>query len=375
MNAHIRSRLLMTLLFCVAACGGGANSVMNGNTQAGSSSVPSAGTAAGTPVQMPAAGGSGAAVQAGQSGTISSPGSAGNAAPATAGSHAGVAASGSGGMAAAGVGGASAPVAGGAAGNVAAGGTGAPATGDCDRACLIGMMQMYLDAVVAHDPTKVPISSTVKMTDNGVAAKPGDGLWKTATALDKDKRLDFADPVMKNVGTHVVVSEGSSPVMYLVRLKVEGMQLTEIETMTVRRANAANSFFTPDNLKPQPVFLQMPDPGKRMTRDQLMMLQEEYLDYLEGKKTGSQIPFDAKCARYENGVQTASGAAFTTQSWSFQVTRRILVIDEEAGITFGMFPFMQSASPLVVGEAFKMMDNKIMMIQAIMSYMPVGDWK
>jgi hypothetical protein len=251
----------------------------------------------------------------------------------------------------------------------------AAASGNCDRACLIGMMQMYLDALVAHDPTKVPISPMVTMTDNGVAAKPGDGLWKTATALDKDKRLDFADPVMSNVGTHVVVNEGTSPAMYLVRLKVENMQLTEIETMTVRRANAANNFFNPDNLKPQPVFLQMPDPAKRMTRDQLTMLQEDYLDYLEGKKNGSQVPFDATCARYENGVQTASGTAFKTQAWSFQVTRRILVIDEEAGITFGMFPFMQSANPLVVGEAFKMMDNKIMMIQAIMSYMPVGDWK
>jgi hypothetical protein len=374
MNASIRPRLTVALLICVAACGGGANSVVNGNARAGSSSVPSAGTAAGMPVQTPAGGSPSLGAQAGQSGTLASSGTAGTSGLAVAGSHAGVGASGSGGVAAAGAGGAGVPVAGGAAGNAAAAGAAAPPT-DCDRACLLKVMQSYLDALVAHDPTKVPISPMVKMTDNGVAAKPGDGLWKTATALDKDKRLDFADPVTKNVATHVVVNEGTSPAMYLVRLKVEGMQLTEIETMTVRRANAANSFFTPDNLKPQPVFLQMPDPAKRMTRDQLMMLQEDYLDYLEGKKNGSQVPFDAMCARYENGVATASGAAFKTQSWSFQVTRRILVIDEEAGITFGMFPFMQSANPLVVGEAFKMMDNKIMMIQAIMSYMPVGDWK
>jgi len=40
-----------------------------------------------------------------------------------------------------------------------------------------------------------------------------------------------------------------------------------------------------------------------------------------------------------------------------------------------MFPFMQSASPLVVGEAFKIIDGKIMMIQAVMGYIPVKEWK
>lgn len=236
-------------------------------------------------------------------------------------------------------------------------------------------MQKYLDAVIAHDPAKVPISPTVKMTDNGVTTKPGDGLWKTATMLDMEERLDFADPTLKNVATHVLINEGSTPVMYLARLKVENMQLTEIETMTVRRGNAANGFFTPANLKPEPAFLQMPDPAKRMTREQLDKLTQDYLDYLEGKKRGNQVAFDAGCKRYENGVATASGlSSFNAQSWSFRVTRRVLVIDEEAQITFGMFPFSQSASALVVGEAFKMQENKITMVQAIMTNMPAKAW-
>jgi hypothetical protein len=188
-------------------------------------------------------------------------------------------------------------------------------------------------------------------------------------------RLDFADPVTNNVGTQCVINEGSTPVLYEVRLKVDASEITEIETMTVRQGDATSGVFDPSKLNPQPVFSQMPDSATRMTRAQLMDLQQQYLDYLEGKRSGSEVPFDTNCARYENGVSTASGAAsFEIQSWRFTVTRRVLIIDEEAGITFGMFPFQQDDDALVAGEAFKILDGKIMMIQAIVAYMPAKAW-
>lgn len=99
------------------------------------------------------------------------------------------------------------------------------------------------------------------------------------------------------------------------------------------------------------------------------------MDYLEGSKRGNELPFDETCVRYENGVATASGvAAFNMQSWAFQVTRRHLIFDVEYGIVWGMYPFMQTDVTLVVGEAFKMMDGKFMMIQAVMGYMPSRAW-
>jgi hypothetical protein len=45
--------------------------------------------------------------------------------------------------------------------------------------------------------------------------------------------------------------------------------------------------------------------------------------------------------------------------------RLIFIFDEEAGIVSGMLPFQMIANALVVGEAFKMVDAKIMMIQAV----------
>jgi hypothetical protein len=246
----------------------------------------------------------------------------------------------------------------------------------CDRACLLAMMQKYLDALVAHDATKIPTASTLKYTENGVVAKLGDGLWTTASMLVAGERLDFADPTAGQVASQLVVNEnGTTPVIYMARLKVVGGEITEIETMAVRQSGAANGFFQPANLKPQPVFAQAIDPSMRMTRDQLTTLMNDYLDYLDGKKTGAMVPFDTNCARYENGVATATGvASFNAQSWSFSTVRRILILDEEAGIVWGMFPFSMTDTSLVVGEAFKMIGGKIMMIQAVMSQMPAKAW-
>ena len=250
------------------------------------------------------------------------------------------------------------------------------AAGTCDRACLLAAMSAYLNALVARDPTKIQTSSMLKYTENGVVIHLGDGLWKTASALVPDERLDFADPTVGQVASQLVVDEnGTTPVIYMVRLKVVTGQITEIESMAVRQGDAANGFFQPSNLKPQAVFTQPIDPSMRMTRDQLTALMNDYLDYLDGTKTGAMVPFDTNCARYENGVATATGvASFDAQSWGFSVVRRILIVDEEAGIVWGMFPFEMTATALVVGEAFKMINGKIMMIQAVMANMPANAW-
>jgi hypothetical protein len=237
-------------------------------------------------------------------------------------------------------------------------------------------MQKYLDALAARAPDKVPAAPTLKYTDNGATAKLGDGLWKTASQLVAGERMDFADTLTGQVGSQLVIDEnGTSPVIYQVRLKVVSGQITEIESMTVRQAGAANGFFTPMNMKPQPVFLQTIDPAKRLTRDQLKAEVAHYVDYLDGKTDASGVHFDTMCARFENGVETANGlSSFQLQRWMFNVTARYLIFDEEMGLVWGMFPFTQGPTALVVGELFKVMDSKIMMIQAVMANIPTTAW-
>lgn len=361
-RALLRSSCTIGVVIAAFSCSCGSSSAASG--AAGSVALPSSGSGAPLAGAGAVTGPSAAAPKPVAAGTN---GSAHNGLQGAAG-HAGNAAPAAGTPATAG------SAAGGGAG--ASGSAAAPVAANCDRACLIAILQNYLDALIAKDPSKLPVASPLKYTENGVEAKLGETLWKTASELVPDARLDFADPVEGQVATQLVVHEnGTTPVLYMVRLKVVARQITEIEAMAVRRQGAANGFFNAMNLVPAPVFLQTIEPAQRMSRDALEALTQEYLDYLEGKKRGSDLPFDMGCKRYENGQATASGvSSFNAQSWSFDVTRRILVIDEEAGITWGMFPFSQAASALVVGEAFKLIDGKIMMIQAVMANMPAKAW-
>ncbi len=54
--------------------------------------------------------------------------------------------------------------------------------GNCDRACLENFVDQYMDALIAHEPKKLPMTARVKNTEDGVRLDPGDGFWRTALA-------------------------------------------------------------------------------------------------------------------------------------------------------------------------------------------------
>src|SRR5215468_5631204 len=55
-----------------------------------------------------------------------------------------------------------------------------PVAADCNRACLEGLINQYIDAVLAHDPKRLPLSADVKYTEQEQVMEVGDGFWKTA---------------------------------------------------------------------------------------------------------------------------------------------------------------------------------------------------
>ena len=63
----------------------------------------------------------------------------------------------------------------------------------CDRACLDGTVDRFLDAFVKHDPTLVPLTRTVKFTENGQKLPVGDGSWRTMVGKGT-YRLFVTDP-------------------------------------------------------------------------------------------------------------------------------------------------------------------------------------
>src|ERR1700734_3338258 len=58
----------------------------------------------------------------------------------------------------------------------------ARAAAPCDRACLEGFVDHYLDALLAHDPSLVPLAPGVRYTEDGQQLAIGDGLWRTMHA-------------------------------------------------------------------------------------------------------------------------------------------------------------------------------------------------
>src|SRR4051812_5193938 len=87
----------------------------------------------------------------------------------------------------------------------------AGAAQSCDRACLVGITDRYLAAVVAHDPSKAPLAPDVMFVENVKRLQPGEGLWKTASGGPTAFRIYVPDVALQQVGWIGVVQQDGKP--------------------------------------------------------------------------------------------------------------------------------------------------------------------
>ncbi|MGH9648414.1 MAG: hypothetical protein ACRD4E_16540 [Bryobacteraceae bacterium] len=111
---------------------------------------------------------------------------------------------------------------------------------DCDRDCLRGVITQYQNAMVAHKPGSLAVSGKVRFTENSVAMKLGEGLWKNASGLGS-YRQDILDVRQGGAASLVVAEESGSPVLLALRLKVADKKITEVETQVTRSQKKAPS--------------------------------------------------------------------------------------------------------------------------------------
>ncbi len=183
-------------------------------------------------------------------------------------------------------------------------------SGDCDRACLQGLAEQFIAAVIAHDVSKVPLAKGARYSENSVPLPIPDGFWKNATGV-RPYRLYIADPEWGTIGFYARMSENGAPVIVSTRLKVYGHQLTEIETVVTpehsRLAPTATAAPT-DYLgeKPRPELTQVVPPAQRRTREELMKIVNTYFTGIENN-TGDKPPiFSSHCQRLEDGRPTSN---------------------------------------------------------------------
>ena len=233
----------------------------------------------------------------------------------------------------------------------------------CDRTCLTGLLDRYLEALVARDPHRLPVARTVKFTENGQRLDLGDGLWHTVTGKGS-YRLDMADVDAGQAVLMGTIREADTPTIIVLRLGVADRAIAEIETLVIRNKDAAESL---DKIAtPRRAWYTALPEGERHSRADLVRVANMYFSGIELNDGKGVYPLQESCARLENGSVTAGdptlvpGAPPTPPNRArtsclqqfqsgvfFYVTRirdrRFVAIDRERGIAFA-FAFFDNAS-------------------------------
>lgn len=288
----------------------------------------------------------------------------------------------------------------------------AAAAAQCDRTCLEGVVNQYLAALAARDPSKLSFASDVKFTENTAKLKVGEGFWATANGEGTFK-LYFAEPGAGQVGFIGTMKEWDNPVIFCLRLKVAGGKIAEVEDFVVRDADAAKKL---DAMAPNPLFLQAVPAAERESREELMKAANMYFSGLQNNDGKGVYPFADDCNRVENGTQTTNnpdlaktqppstapsimslGCEAQFKTGFFKIVthireRRWVIVDRERGLAFA-FAFFDHAGtvktitltdgttfpstlrhPLTweIGELFKIEKGKIHAIQAVLTQEPYG---
>ncbi len=260
----------------------------------------------------------------------------------------------------------------------------AAAAENCDRSCLAGMITQYLDALVAHDTARLPLAENARFVEDSKAVKPGDGIWKTATAKGPF-RQDYLDTRKQVAATHAVVMEGQSPALCSIVLHLQDRKIIGVETLIQRIT--PDSRFQPTELGKPVRGMNDPVPaGKKQSREAMIKIA---LTYPEGLRVGSFIdggtPFASETYRVENGVVTAGGGCGRGDCGMYaqnimvhpSIIANVAAVDEENGVVLLWMNFGYTASygegnSLVTFEAFKIWGGQIHSINAFFRPLPVG---
>jgi hypothetical protein len=255
---------------------------------------------------------------------------------------------------------------------------------DCDRECLRGFITQYLNAMVAHKPSALAVSDKVRFTEDTVTIKLGEGLWKNASGI-RTHRQDILDVRQGVAAAQVIVEEGGSPVMLVLRLKVAGKKITEVETQVTRNRDEGAIFNIDAIQAVSPAMNLTPQRAQLNSREDAIKIAEFYP---AGLKIGSFVevnaPFASDAYRIENGTVSAGQGCARAGCENIKVqtimkhpaiTTRVAAVDEELGIVLLRMNFGDTGSygpgnALIVWEAFKVYGGQIHAVEAFMRKMP-----
>jgi hypothetical protein len=219
----------------------------------------------------------------------------------------------------------------------------------CDNKCLSDIASAYLRDVVKQDSSKLPWADQVRYTENNVAMMIGDGFWGAGPGTTGDSLL-LTDPSTGNIVWYGLTTEHGQAAYHGLRLKVEGKQISEVESI-VGREGTPEVFAKTDGFKVDTTFTAKVPAASRQTREQLTAVVEGYFLSKQQNNGKLMTAFSDKCAQFTNGVNTTAGdywAAKAVQGCEAQLkagvykpverirARRYPVINEDTGVVVAM---------------------------------------
>jgi hypothetical protein len=246
------------------------------------------------------------------------------------------------------------------------------------------MIDRYLEDLVANDPSSLPLADNVRFTEDTVEMDLGQGLWQNATGVRR-YRQDILDVGSGTAASQVVVEEGGVPVMLMLRMKIEGQEISEIETV-VTRSREEGILFNIEALDQTSDVMNRPlSDSEREAREEAIRIANYYPEGLTiGDFVSIDAPFAPDAYREENGGRMAGpgcarGGCENIKTQTIiehpDLTSEVKAVDEEMGIVllrmnFGNTGSYGEGNALIVWEAFKVYDGQIHAVEAFMEIMP-----
>lgn len=284
---------------------------------------------------------------------------------------------------------------------------------NCDRACLEGYMNRYLEAMLNNEVSEDLFARNARFTENGIELPlGGEGLWYGMSGLDgyrfyvpdlETQQVAMLGTVIENMSNGGVNNGEGNNVGLSVRLKIRGGRITEVEQLVSRpdvqlggrgggaggRAGGAGGGGgfgnTGDSQRamgePHPVFLEALPEEDRHTREELVAAGNNYFTALARHDSQGYYPFTEDCERYENGMRTSANCLeeFTGTGLNGMVDRirdrRFVAADTERSIIFAFvfFDHYRINWTWQMAELFKIdKDGKIQRIEALFHQAPFG---
>ena len=174
---------------------------------------------------------------------------------------------------------------------------------ECDRACLVGIMDGYMNAIFKHDPKAVPpLALDVRMTENTGHMDVGEGLLWRSKVEPTSFKIYIADPVEGQVAEQARLKIQGQDALVAVRLKIDRGKILEIEQLWDRNINQAA---IPLLTTPRETLVNDVPASQKSSREVLIRGANSYFDALEGDD-GKIAAFADDCVRHENGYQTVN---------------------------------------------------------------------